>query len=82
MTQGGIKMKEIVLVLTEEEFELLKEIISIGFIYSLIQNHESQELITEYIKEIEKWKQKLENVQQEAKDLEELQDKVNGFLED
>ena len=42
-------MKEIVLVLTEEEFELLKEIISIGFIYSLIQNKDSQELIKEYI---------------------------------
>ena len=73
-------MKEIVLVLTEEEFELLKEIISIGFIYSLIQNKDSQELIKEYIEELEKWKQKLENIQQEAKDLEELQDKVNGFF--
>ena len=75
-------MKEIVLILTEEEFERLKEIISIGFIYSLIQNQDSQELIQEYIEEIEKWKQKLEKVQQEAKDLEELQEKVNGFFED
>lgn len=75
-------MKEIILVLTEEEFERLKEIIQIGFIYSLIQNKDSQELIKEYIEELEKWKQKLENVQKEAKDLEELQEKVNGFFED
>jgi predicted nuclease with TOPRIM domain len=59
----------------------LKEIIHTGFIYSLLRNQDSQELIKEYIKELEKWKQKLENVQKEAKDLEDLQDKVNEFFE-
>lgn len=75
-------MKKITLTLTEEEFERLKRIINIGFVYSLIQNKESQELIKEYIEEFEEWKQKLENVQKEAKDLEKLQKKVDSFLKD
>lgn len=75
-------MKEIILILTEEEYESLKEIIRIGFIYSLIENKDSQEAIMEYIEELERWKQKLESIQKEAKDLEDLQEKVNSLLED
>lgn len=73
-------MKRIILTLTEEELECLSEIINIGFIYSLIQNEESQELVKEYIKESKKWEQKLKKLQDEANKLEKLSKKMDDFL--
>jgi hypothetical protein len=73
-------MKRIILTLTEEELECLSEIINIGFIYSLIQNEESQELIKDYIKESKKWEQKLKRLQDEANKLEKLSKKMDDFL--
>ena len=73
-------MKRIILTLTEEELECLNEIINVGFIYSLIQNEESQELVKDYIKESKKWEQKLEKLQEEANKLEKLSKKMDDFL--
>ena len=73
-------MKRIILTLTEEELECLSEIINIGFIYSLIQNEESQELVKDYIKESKKWEQKLKKLQEEANKLEKLSKKMDDFL--
>lgn len=73
-------MKRIILTLTEEELECLNEIINVGFIYSLIQNEESQELVKEYIKESKKWEQKLKKLQEEANKLEKLSKKMDDFL--
>ena len=73
-------MKRIILTLTEEELECLNEIINVGFIYSLIQNEESQELVKEYIKESKKWEQKLKKLQDEANKLEKLSKKMDDFL--
>lgn len=73
-------MKRIILTLTEEELECLSEIINIGFIYSLIQNEESQELVKDYIKESKKWEQKLKRLQDEANKLEKLSKKMDDFL--
>ena len=73
-------MKRIILTLTEEELECLNEIINIGFIYSLIQNEESQELVKDYIKESKKWEQKLKKLQDEANKLEKLSKKMDDFL--
>lgn len=73
-------MKRIILTLTEEELECLNEIINIGFIYSLIQNEESQELVKDYIKESKKWEQKLKRLQDEANKLEKLSKKMDDFL--
>lgn len=73
-------MKRIILTLTEEELECLSEIINIGFIYSLIQNEESQELVKDYIKESKKWEQKLKKLQDEANKLEKLSKKMDDFL--
>lgn len=73
-------MKRIILTLTEEELECLNEVINIGFIYSLIQNEESQELVKDYIKESKKWEQKLKRLQDEANKLEKLSKKMDDFL--
>lgn len=73
-------MKRIILTLTEEELECLNEIINIGFIYSLIQNEESQELVKDYIKESKRWEQKLKKLQDEANKLEKLSKKMDDFL--
>lgn len=73
-------MKRIILTLTEEELECLNEIINVGFIYSLIQNEESQELVKDYIKESKKWEQKLKKLQDEANKLEKLSKKMDDFL--
>ena len=73
-------MKRIILTLTEEELECLNEIINIGFIYSLIQNEESQELVKDYIKESKKWVQNLKRLQDEAYKLEKVSKKMDDFL--